>query len=104
MIVQVLRCKIHGARVTAGNVKYRGSISIDSNLMKKVGLREFEKVLVCDITNGERLETYAILGKRGEIRMNGAAAKRIKKGDTVTIMAFGLVEEGTKVKPKIVNF
>jgi aspartate 1-decarboxylase len=103
-MVQVLRCKIHRARVTGANVRYVGSISIGSNFMERVGLQEFEKVLVCDITNGERLETYVIKGKRGEIRMNGAAAKRIGEGDLVTIMAFGLVEEGTKIKPKIVNF
>lgn len=104
MMVQVLRSKIHRTKVTGANIQYTGSISIDFKLMEKAGLKEFDKVLVCDITNGERLETYVIRGKKGEIRMNGAAAKRIKKGDLITIMAFGLVEEQKKVKPKIVNF
>lgn len=95
-----LNGKIHRARVTEAKPEYIGSITIDEELMKKAGIQEYEKVLVADVDNGERLETYVIKGKKGEICLNGAAAKKIKKGDTVIIMSFVLAPR--PVKPKVI--
>ena len=85
-----LRSKIHKATVTEANLHYVGSITIDEALMKKADFLEYEKVLVVDNTNGNRIETYVIKGKRnsGVICTNGAAAHLIKKGDEVIIMGF----------------
>ncbi len=85
-----LRSKIHRATVTEANLEYVGSITIDEALMRKAGLDEYEKVLVVDNTNGNRLETYVIKGEKnsGIICSNGAAAHLIKKGDQIIIMAF----------------
>jgi aspartate 1-decarboxylase len=97
-----LKSKIHNAIVTQACLHYVGSITIDESLMKKADLQEFEKVLVVDNTNGNRLETYVIKGKKnsGDICMNGAAAHLIKKGDEIIIMAFELSKK--PVKPKII--
>ena len=97
-----LRSKIHRATVTEAEIDYIGSITIDKELMEKAGFEKGEKVAVWDITNGERLETYVIIGKRnsGIICMNGAAARKIKKGDKVIIAGFELANR--KIKPKII--
>lgn len=97
---QFLRSKIHKATVTEAEVNYIGSITIDETLMESAQLAEYEKVLVVDNTNGERVETYVIKGARdsGTICMNGAAAHRIKKGDEVIIMAFQWTD-GNPTKP-----
>jgi aspartate 1-decarboxylase len=91
----VLRSKIHKATVTEANLDYIGSITIDESLLDKVGLWSGEKVLVVDNTNGARLETYVIVGKKdsGVICMNGAAAHLIKKGDEIIIIGFELTDE-----------
>ncbi len=88
----LLRSKIHKATVTEADLDYVGSITIDEDLIDKVGLMHGEKVLVVDNTNGARLETYVIVGPRGSgtICMNGAAAHLIKKGDEIIIMGFEL--------------
>jgi len=101
----MLRSKIHKATVTDANLDYIGSITIDKNLIKKVGLIPGEKVLVVDNTNGARLETYVIAGKKnsGEICMNGAAAHLIKKGDEIIILGFELTKEPIKVKNILVD-
>jgi aspartate 1-decarboxylase len=98
-----LRSKLHKAIVTDANLDYEGSITIDETLMKKANLAEYEKVMVVDNTNGQRVETYVIKGKKnsGEIVINGAAAHRIKTGDEVIIMAFESFTKKPK-KPKIV--
>ncbi len=85
-----LRSKIHKARVTAADLNYIGSITIDLELMERADIAEWEKVLVVDNTNGSRLETYVIEGARGSgtIQMNGAAAHLIRTGDEVIIMTF----------------
>ncbi len=95
MQLSMLKSKIHRATVTDANVNYVGSITIDSDLMEKSGIYEWEKVLVADVNNGARLETYVIPGEPGSgcICLNGAAAKCCSVGDTVIIMAFGLVDE-----------
>jgi len=94
MLRQQLKSKIHRAKITDGNVEYEGSISIPEELMQAADIWQGEKVLVASITSGNRLETYAIPGKKGsrDIVMNGAAAKLINVGDTVTIMSFALAD------------
>lgn len=93
MQVHLLKSKIHRATVTGGNVNYEGSLTIAGDLMDKVGLREYEKILCSNMANGNRFETYAIRGKDGSgaIVLNGAAAHLGKKGDLLTIMSFAVV-------------
>ena len=93
MLLTLLRAKIHGAIVTQANRDYVGSITIDRELLKKSGLLAGEKVLVADIHNGVRFETYIIAGpaKSGIIGINGAAAHLVKPGDKLIIMAFALL-------------
>lgn len=85
---EYLHAKIHKAMVTEANIDYIGSITIDKNLMEKIWLNDWEKVLVSDNTNWARLETYVIPGKNWEICMNWAAAHLIKKWDEIIIMGF----------------
>jgi aspartate 1-decarboxylase len=94
MLHQVLKSKLHRAMITAADIEYEGSIEIPSDLMETVGLWAGEKVLVASITSGNRLETYVQPGPpgTGHIIINGGAAHRIKKGERVAIMAFGLSE------------
>ena len=84
----VLRSKIHRAWVTDANPDYVGSILIDQDLMDKIDLWNFEKVLVCDVTNGNRFETYAIAGERGSgvCSVQGAAARLSSKGNCLIIL------------------
>ncbi len=98
----ILRSKIHKATVTDGDINYVGSITIDEELMERVGLSINEKVLVTDNNNGARLETYVIVGKKGsgEICINGAAAHLIKTSDEIIIMGFELTDK--PIKPKII--
>jgi len=99
-----LSAKIHGATITCANLEYRGSISIDSTLMKSVGLLPYEQVDVYNLDNGERLTTYAIPGGPGEICLNGAAAHKGKVGQRVIIAAYAWFDEsefGTR-KPRVV--
>ncbi len=98
----VLRSKIHMARVTEANPAYVGSITIDVELMERVGLWPNEKVLVASNTTGARLETYVIPGEpgAGEICMNGPAAHTIGEGEQVVIMAFELTNE--PIKPLVI--
>lgn len=93
-----LRSKIHKATVTEANLHYVGSITIDECLMKRADIAEFEKVLVVDNTNGNRLETYVIKGKihSGVIGINGAAAHMVKKGDEIIIMSFQMTDHPKK--------
>ncbi len=96
-----LRSKIHQATVTGADVTYVGSITIDEELMDRVGLWAGEKVLVTSNTSGARLETYVIPGLRGSgaIEMNGAAAHVIRKGEQIIIMGFELA--AAPIRPKI---
>ena len=91
----VMHAKIHKATVTEANLDYVGSITIDEALLEKSGLWPGEKVQVVDNINGERLETYVIVGERdsGVICMNGAAAHKIKAGDEIIIMGYELRDE-----------
>ena len=98
----VLRSKIHKATVTEANLHYVGSITIDVDLMERVGLWIGEKVLVVSISSGSRLETYTLAGERGSgvICMNGAAAHLIKAGEEIIIMGFELTQE--PIKPQVI--
>ena len=89
MKIQMLASKIHRATVTDANLNYVVSITIDEKLMKAANLLEYQKVEILDINNGERFQTYVIKGnKKGEICLNGAAARKVCVGDLVIIVAY----------------
>lgn len=94
MIIQVLKSKIHRARITQAELHYVGSITIDPELMEVANLIEGEHVHVLNINNGERLETYVITGKRGsgEICINGPAARKMYIGDLVIIVSYASMD------------
>lgn len=100
-----LRSKIHNATVTESREDYEGSITVDEALAEKVGLQKGEKVLVVDANNGERLETYILFGKKnsGVICINGAAAKRIKKGHRISIFGFELSDRKIAARKVLVD-
>lgn len=101
----MLRSKIFKATVTEADINYKGSITIDEDLVERAGFLPGEKVLVVSNTTGERLETYVILGKRdsGTICMNGAAAHLIKKGEEIIIMGFELADGAVEAKIVLVD-
>ncbi|MDX2227130.1 MAG: aspartate 1-decarboxylase [Verrucomicrobiae bacterium] len=107
MFVNILKSKIHLATVTDGNVDYEGSLTIDIALMEKVGMLPYERILIGNMKNGNRFETYAIPGPRGkrDICLNGACAHLGKKGDRLTIMSFASVDpkRAKSFKPKKLN-
>jgi aspartate 1-decarboxylase len=102
----MLKSKIHRATVTDADLHYEGSISIDEKLMEEAAMVPYEKVDIYDVNNGERFSTYIIKGKRnsGTICLNGAAARKVAKGDLVIIATFVTVddEEAKKWQPKCV--
>ena len=105
MQLTVLKSKIHRATVTGASLDYEGSLTISEDLAELVDLIPYEKILVANLSNGERFETYAIFGpaQRGIIELNGATAHLGKIGDRITIMSFARVphEEGALHKPRI---
>ena len=107
MQIEMMLSKIHRATVTDANLNYIGSITIDADLMQKANLRENQKVDVVDINNGERLSTYVIPGPagKGDICLNGAAARKVAIGDKVIIIAYAYMseEEAAKNKPTIIQ-
>lgn len=106
MLLKVLRSKIHRATITEARVDYVGSITIDRDLLAASGLLAGECVLVADMTNGARFETYVIVGQPGSgvICINGAAARLVTPGDEAIIMAFAYAgqEEAAALKPRVV--
>ncbi|WP_309398643.1 aspartate 1-decarboxylase [Cerasicoccus maritimus] len=106
MLVDILKSKILRAEVTEAEVDYEGSLAIDAELMERIGLLPFEKILVGNISNGERLETYAIEAPAGsrKFALNGAAAHRGKPGDLLVIMSFARMtaEEAKEWTPRVV--
>jgi len=106
MFVKILKSKLHRARVTETKLHYPGSIAIDSALMEAVGILPYESVLMADLNNGNRLETYVVPAEAGsrQIVVLGAAARLIKPKDIVIILSFGFLtpEEVKEFKPKIV--
>lgn len=106
MEITMLKAKIHRAVVTQAELDYVGSITVDSALLEKAGIMEYEKVQVVDIDNGSRFETYTIAGEEnsGVICLNGAAARCVTKGDRVIIMAYCSLtpDEAKTHKPTVV--
>ena len=106
MLVQLLKNKSHRARLTRCDVDYEGSLEIDVEYLEQAGILPYEKILVVNATNGQRLETYAIPGERGKgvFCLNGAAAHRGKPGDIVTIMTFASMtpEEASGHQPTVI--
>lgn len=106
MFVKILKGKLHRANVTDARLHYPGSIEIDSALMEAAGIVPYESVLVADINNGNRLETYVVPAPAdsGKIVVLGAAAHLIKPKDVVIILSFAFVtpEEAQEFKPKVV--
>jgi aspartate 1-decarboxylase len=102
MLFEVLKSKIHMAKVTEANVEYDGSITIDEKLARKADISSNEKVLVGNLENGNRFETYVIYGKDGEICVNGAAAKLVNVGDRIIIMSFAYVDN-RNFTPKVIK-
>jgi aspartate 1-decarboxylase len=104
---QMLKSKIHRATVTACDLHYAGSITIDSALMQHADLLPHELVHVLDVDNGERFETYVIEGRAGsgEVQVNGAAARLVQRGDRVIIVSYGLYHEMEldQLEPKVVH-
>lgn len=90
MQISMLRAKLHHARVTGANIHYVGSITIDAALLEQAGMFPYEKVLVVDLENGTRFETYIIAGppNSGKVELNGAAARLVSIGDRIIVMAF----------------
>ena len=90
----MLKSKLHRARVTDANVDYEGSLTLSDDLMKLAKIEPYERVLVGNLNNGERFETYVIPGRKGktEVCLNGATAHLGKVGDRLTIMFFALID------------
>ncbi len=106
MLIEVLKSKIHCARVTEANLHYMGSITIDEDLLDAAGLVAGERVFIVNNNNGERFDTYVIKGERGSgcICLNGAAARKVQVDDIIIIMAYAAMtpEEAAGFKPKVV--
>ena len=106
MQITLLKGKLHMACVTQAELWYDGSCAIDSDLVTQAGLREFEKIDIYNVSNGERFHTYVILAEAGSgtISMNGAAARRVQVGDRIIIAAYGQMEEAEadNFKPALV--
>jgi len=105
--ISLVKSKIHRAVVTGSDVNYEGSLAISADLAELVELEEYERILVGNMTNGERFETYVIYAVRnnGVVLLNGATAFLGKPGDRLTIMSFGLFaaqEEARTHRPKII--
>ena len=107
MFIKVLKSKLHRATVTDTKLHYHGSIEIDSNLMAATDIAPYESVLIADLNNGARLETYAVPAQpgSGKIVILGAAAQLVKPKDIIIIFSFGYYtpEEAKKLKPKIIT-
>ena len=106
MLITVLKSKIHCARVTEANLNYMGSITIDEALMDAAGMLEGEQVHIVNNNNGERFVTYIIKGERGkgQICLNGAAARLVQPDDVVIIMAYAQMtpEEAREFRPAVI--
>jgi len=106
MQITLLKGKLHMACVTQAELWYDGSCAIDSDLVKLAGLREFEKIDIYNVSNGERFHTYIILAEAGSgtISMNGAAARRVQVGDRIIIATYANMDEkeADNFEPKLV--
>ena len=107
MLVEILKSKIHRATVTDADLNYEGSITIDEDLVDAANMRIYEKVSVVNNNNGERFDTYIIRGERGSgtICLNGAAARKVQKGDIIIIMSYATIPiaEADHFEPTVVH-
>jgi len=103
----MLKSKIHRATVTDCDLHYVGSITIDLELLEAADIREYEQVAVVDINNGARFETYTIPGEpgSGDMKLNGAAARLVQRGDTIIVISYGSydAEELEHYRPRVVH-
>ncbi|MBO7721363.1 MAG: aspartate 1-decarboxylase [Kiritimatiellae bacterium] len=108
MLLKILKAKLHRIRVTAADLAYEGSLTLDPDDMEAVGILPYEKILCADVENGNRFETYAIAGDRGSgvCCLNGAAAHQGRVGDRLIVMAFALMteEETRGWSPRVKHF
>ena len=106
MTREMLKSKLHRVKATRTDINYNGSITIDKKLCLKTDILENEKLDIYNISNGERFSTYVIYGKKGEIGVNGAAARLVQKGDSLIIVSYVLLEDekAKKHKPIILTF
>lgn len=106
MLRTMLKSKIHRATVTAADLDYVGSVTVDEDLMDAADLLPGEQVAIVDVTNGARLETYVITGERGSgvLGINGAAAHLVHPGDVVILIAYGLMDraEAASHRPRVI--
>ncbi|MBC8110236.1 MAG: aspartate 1-decarboxylase [Verrucomicrobia bacterium] len=106
MQIEILKSKMHRVKITQAELNYVGSVTIDEDLLDACGMIEYEKVLIVDVNNGERFETYTIKGERGSgmICVNGAAARKVQVGDISIIMSFAIMdfEEAKKYTPQVI--
>ncbi len=103
----MLKSKIHRATVTDCDLHYVGSITVDPELLEAADIREFEQVAVVDVDNGARFETYTIAGTpgAGEMKLNGAAARLVHRGDTIIVISYGIYdpEDLDHYAPRVVH-
>jgi aspartate 1-decarboxylase len=103
----MLKSKIHRATVTDCDLHYVGSITIDPDLLDAADMLEYEQVHVVDVDNGARFETYTIPGERGsgDMRVNGAAARLVHRGDTIIVISYGSYDEADleRYAPRVVH-
>jgi aspartate 1-decarboxylase len=104
---QMLKSKIHRARITGSDLHYVGSITIDADLLEAADILEHELVHVLDVDNGARFETYTIAGQRGSgtVQVNGAAARLVHSGDTVIVVSYASYDEREleRYEPRVVH-
>ncbi len=102
---EILKSKIHRATLTGTNPDYIGSIIIDKELIEKCGLINYEKVLICNVTNGNRWETYVLEaeGGSGKVEVQGAGSNLCKKGDIIIILAFEITDKNPSPKCILVD-
>ena len=101
----MMKSKVHRATITGAHLDYVGSITLDRTLMELADIREFEQVVVLDIDNGARFETYAMEGGPGDVILNGAAARLVQPGDRVIVITYAVYEEAelASYAPRIVH-
>jgi aspartate 1-decarboxylase len=102
---RMMKSKIHRATVTSADLNYVGSISLDPALMERADILEWEQVAVLDIDNGNRFETYAIVGEPGQVQLNGAAARLVHPGDKVIVITYADYEaaELAEFEPVVIH-